>query len=486
MLKNLLILPNGEELSSGSAGMGIGSLTLTQTVNAGQELTVGSVCADMLEATIYDGGTLHLAPGQGVTLYKVDDAGNRTPMGHFRLETVSRGGKNTYKILAYDHVAQLDRDISQWLNGLSGWPYTLQDLAYMTARVCDLEVVGTFPDFTVEKFTANGLTARRLMEWIGQASGQFCKADAYGVLKFGWYTPAPEGELTVFSQTGGDYTVAPIDNVRLALTEQDVGVCYPDTGENTYSIVGNYLFAGKTTQQLRPIARQLYERLKTAVYTPCTVKAKTELAFQPGHILRLGDKDIYIMRKTQTGQLETLESTGSYNRSCPTVRNETSMKSLTGQVLEVKAQLEGLQVENRRGEDALARLHLQVDGIATEVSRQNAQQENLTTQLTQIAQSATDISLQVKSLQEQGVSKVENEFGLTIDGSAVRIHRAGSEMENRLDETGMFVNRGLTPMLRADDKGVLATDVTVRNYLVVGDHARFEDYGADRTACFWI
>ena len=162
------------------------------------------------------------------------------------------------------------------------------------------------------------------------------------------------------------------------------------------------------------------------------------------------------------------------------------MKSLTGQVLEVKAQLEGLQVENRRGEDALARLHLQVDGIATEVSRQNAQQENLTTQLTQIAQSATDISLQVKSLQEQGVSKVENEFGLTIDGSAVRIHRAGSEMENRLDETGMFVNRGLTPMLRADDKGVLATDVTVRNYLVVGDHARFEDYGADRTACFWI
>ena len=486
MLKNLLIFQDGREIGSGTAGMGIQSLTLTQTVNAGTELTLGSVCASMLEATIYDGGTLHLAPGQGVTLYKVDDAGNRTQMGIFRLETVSRGGKNTYKILAYDWVTDLDRDITEWLNSLSGWPYSLRDLAYMTAAACGMEVAGTFPDLTVEKFTAKGLTGRHMMEWIGQVSGQFCKADAYGVLLFQWYTPAPETELTVFSQTGGEYTVAPIDNVRLALTEEDVGVCYPDTGENTYSIVGNYLLAGKSTQALRPIAQSLYDRLKTAVYTPCTIKAVTELDLKPGHIVTLGDKTVYIMSKTHSGQIETLESTGSYNRSCTTVRNDTSFRSLSGQVLEVKAQVEGLRVENRKGEDALARLEMNVSGISTQVSRQNALQENLTTQLTQLSQSATELSATVKTITQQGVSRVENEFGLTVDGSAVTIHRAGSEMENRLDETGMFVNRGQTPMLRADADGVLATDVTVRNYLVVGEHARFEDYGTGRTACFWI
>ena len=486
MLKNLLILPGGRELSSGSAGMGIGSLTLTQTVNAGQELTLGSVCADMLEATIYDGGALQLAQGQEVTLYKIDDTGDRTKQGIFILEKPTRAGKNSYKILAYDRMTHLDKDVTGWLSSLSGWPYQLRDFAQMVAKVCGLEMTGDFPDYTVEKFTAQGITGRRLMEWVGQLSGQFCKANPEGILEFRWYAPAPETSLTVLSHTWADYTVAPIENVRLALTEADVGVCYPDTGKNTYCIVGNYLLAGKSQEALRPIAQSLYDRLKTAEYTPCTVKALAELDLQPGHIAKLGDKTVYIMAKTQTGQLETLSSTGAYSRSCTTVRNETTLRSLSGQVLEVRAELDGLQVENRKGEQEFAKLNLQVSGIAAEVSRQSAQQGNLTAQLTQLSQSATELSATVKTITEQGVSKVENEFGLTIDGSAVTIHRSGSEMINKLDETGMFVNRGDTTMLRADARGVLATDVKVRNYLEVGDHARFEDYESNRTACFYL
>jgi hypothetical protein len=59
-------------------------------------------------------------------------------------------------------------------------------------------------------------------------------------------------------------------------------------------------------------------------------------------------------------------------------------------------------------------------------------------------------------------------------------------MENRLDEKGMYVLRGGETMLKADADGVIATDVSVRNYLVVGEHARLEDYGQGRTACFYI
>ena len=50
--------------------------------------------------------------------------------------------------------------------------------------------------------------------------------------------------------------------------------------------------------------------------------------------------------------------------------------------------------------------------------------------------------------------------------------------------------RGSTVMLQANASGVIATDVSVRNYLIIGEHARFEDYsdGSDsaRTACFFI
>ena len=105
-------------------------------------------------------------------------------------------------------------------------------------------------------------------------------------------------------------------------------------------------------------------------------------------------------------------------------------------------------------------------------------------------QTSKEISATVTSIVENGVDKVTTSFGLTIDESYVHIQRSGSEMENRLDETGMYVMRGNEIMLQANKDGVIGTDMTVRNYLIIGSHARFEDYtdddGAAGTACFYI
>ena len=59
-------------------------------------------------------------------------------------------------------------------------------------------------------------------------------------------------------------------------------------------------------------------------------------------------------------------------------------------------------------------------------------------------------------------------------------------MENLLDHTGMYVRRNGEVLLQANNQGVQTRDVTVRNYLIVGENARFEDYGSDRTACYYI
>lgn len=96
----------------------------------------------------------------------------------------------------------------------------------------------------------------------------------------------------------------------------------------------------------------------------------------------------------------------------------------------------------------------------------------------------------MKNIQENGISKVETQAGYTFSDEGLKISKAGEEMENRLDNTGMYVERSGEVILQADHKGVVATDVKVRNFLVIGDHARFEDYsdGIDdkRTACFWL
>jgi methylthioribose-1-phosphate isomerase len=125
---------------------------------------------------------------------------------------------------------------------------------------------------------------------------------------------------------------------------------------------------------------------------------------------------------------------------------------------------------------------LNVDGITATV--QAAQEENKTA-FTAMKQTADSLSLAVQTIRQNGTEKLSTAFGLSVDGSAVRIHREGSEMENRLDEKGMYVLRSGETMLSADARGVVATDVTVRNYLSVA-HARFEDYGSDRTACFFV
>ena len=116
--------------------------------------------------------------------------------------------------------------------------------------------------------------------------------------------------------------------------------------------------------------------------------------------------------------------------------------------------------------------------------------DDLTGDVAELKQNSVEISIAVQKLIDDGVNKLVTEFGLTIDGSCVDIHRSGTEMHNSLDETGMYVKRSDEVMLQANADGVIATDVSVRNYLIVGNHARFEDYsdGTDtaRTACFWI
>ena len=127
MLRNLIVLPDGTEIASGlGAKHTIQNATITASSNSGTELAPGSVCADVLEAKFFTpGGNLNLTVGSEVTLYKVADNGKRTKVGLFTLEAPERPSKNTYKITAWDRVSWLNRDLTEWLSGLDGWPYSL-------------------------------------------------------------------------------------------------------------------------------------------------------------------------------------------------------------------------------------------------------------------------------------------------------------------------------------------------------------------------
>lgn len=291
-----------------------------------------------------------------------------------------------------------------------------------------------------------------------------------------------------------DYEVAPIEKVQIRLTEDDIGVVFPEVeGEvNTYIITGNYLLTTSTTDELLPVAQVIYEEISGITYTPCRVSIPVCLGINPGDIISITDKNgvtitAYVMTKTTTGQRDTLECTGSPRRDSSSVVNNEEYRALSGKVLEIRKQVEGLTVKNADANGRIAQLEMTVDGINTKVESQNEAIGQVRQDMTAIQQSAESVSIQVQNIIDNGVSKVITGKGYEFGDDGMHISDPTSEVENLIDHTGMMVSNTDEMVLQANKDGVNTLNLTVRKYLIVPG-SRYEEYddgtGEKFTACF--
>ena len=361
MLKNVLILPDGTELSSGAGNTNaIKSVAVTECVNSGEELTIGSVCAKMLEVTaITPNGGVDLTAGDIVELRKEDtDSGGAVMhyIGAFTLEKPTRPTANTMKLTGYDAVAKLDKDLTAWLASLTGWPYNILTFAGMVCKACGLEFVSaTCPnsDYMVKQFTAQA-TGRKLMGWLAEICCRFCRATPYGAIEFGWYAPAgislaPSGEHYYF-QNGlayETYATAQINAVQLRLADSEDGALYPqaEDGANSYIISGNPILLSNVTESTLAVLENIKNELAKVSYTPCKVSIPASMAIRAGHTVQITDKNgktitAYVMTKTQKGQRDTLECTGSQRRDSSAAANNRPVGDVAQEA--VKSAFSGL------------------------------------------------------------------------------------------------------------------------------------------------
>ena len=108
------------------------------------------------------------------------------------------------------------------------------------------------------------------------------------------------------------------------------------------------------------------------------------------------------------------------------------------------------------------------------------------TQKVNATMTAEDVKLQIQSELNNGVTKVETTTGFTFNDEGLTVSKSGSEMTTQITEDGMTVYRDNTAVLIANNVGVDAVNLHATTYLIVGTHSRFEDYGENRTGCFWI
>lgn len=114
--------------------------------------------------------------------------------------------------------------------------------------------------------------------------------------------------------------------------------------------------------------------------------------------------------------------------------------------------------------------------------------ENLTSKV-ELKLDAQAVSIVVEEELSKGVDRVETKTGYKFDSDGLNVSKSGEAISNSLTHEGMYVKKSGDDILVADKDGVQATDLHAKTYLIIGEgegRSRFEDYGIDRTGCFWI
>ena len=395
MLQPILTLPSGTELKGSSPGSAVKSLTLRTSVNSGQEFTIGSAFSDYIEAEIWadPGGSLQITAGDALTYYRQDDAGSRTKVGVFYAEKPTRTKRNSYKVTAYDTMSKLDADFSGWLHANQAqFPKTIWQLVQLACQRAGVTLASSsLPingSYSVQAFYADDLTCRQIISWAAEAAGCYAHMNADGKLQFLTYTDkrstakiTPDGasNSTAYyadSLSYEDYTVKAIEKVQIRQSDSDVGVIYPDstTATNTYAVQGNLLLTTGTEANLKTVAQNLYNVLKSVTYTPCKVSVPSGSGLTCGQIVHVKDArgrefDTYLMSATISSGKASFESVGSASRESSSAVNSQSYKNLTGKMLEIKTSVDGLEVKASDLTGKYTDLKATVDGLSSEVKK---------------------------------------------------------------------------------------------------------------------
>lgn len=155
----------------------------------------------------------------------------------------------------------------------------------------------------------------------------------------------------------------------------------------------------------------------------------------------------------------------------------------------------GLQILNDRGEDVFVVLG---DRITQEVG-------DVDGRLTTLETTVNGLDLTVREVTTENGNTFNNDgvriaaTGYTFRADGLTIRKSGEEIINKIDNTGMYVKKSLggqedsevfEDVLVANNEGVNAINLKARQYLIIGNNSRFEDYSngtdANRTGCFYI
>lgn len=286
-----------------------GSLTYTESSQAGEEFTVGGTVASDISFTILNKPEYHditfmgatvfvniglqiqegidahfLQPSQPSRIPGFEEKWEYVPLGIFHIDDVKRL-RNTIELKAIDNMINLDKPYS--LSKLS-YPATLYQIYVNICNVADIPVGTTnFPnkDYVVKIRPDDDLALRDVLGYVAELSGTFAKCNRHGALELRWYEPTG-----IKLGPANRFNFKPSDDVI-----QIKGVMYSTeditylAGSEDYAIdlSENPLVSGNYSTLLNNI----YNNVKDTVFIPYVSDWQGNPAIQAGDIITQIDRD---------------------------------------------------------------------------------------------------------------------------------------------------------------------------------------------------
>lgn len=104
-----------------------------------------------------------------------------------------------------------------------------------------------------------------------------------------------------------------------------------------------------------------------------------------------------------------------------------------------------------------------------------------------LAMTSDQVKIEIQNEVAKGTNKVVTTVNsFKFDDEGLIIDKSGTEMKTEITEDGMQVFKNDNAVLTANNEGVKARNLRAYTYLIIGSNSRLENYGNNRTGCFWV
>lgn len=389
--KNLLITDNAL-ISLENEDLYLENFELSEGICPETDLVFGSCVSSCLKFTTSDlrdfkGKTLE------VSVVLDDDSNNPFRFGYYKVyEDTLTADRRRKDIVAYDALYDvLNSNVMDWYDTILPTMTSevtlkqFRDSFFLNFGITQETVTLVNDSMTVQK-TVGGdmLSGADVLKAICEINGCFGRIDRDGNFEY-TFLGNTETEIDKYINVEcATYETTQINKLQIRQEDGDIGVIV-GSGTNAYVIEGNLLLYGKGTDELSPIATNIYNIISQISYVPSKVNIQGNPCLEVGDLISITTNDeteilTYILNRvykgiqsqkdvfTAEGNKEREEQINTVNSQLRQLRGksnklEISIEETRSTITDVAAGLHSEIVQTAEGlEIEIENLQSQIDG----------------------------------------------------------------------------------------------------------------------------